>query len=140
MRKPFLKIPSFGTLHAGGYLLTLALLLFGGAYLFLHYVVLIIFAVPVFGAFTREPKRFWRTFSLATLLAACAYLSKQYLSKVMAGMLFYHMEDDYGFISLQANAPALLTIGLIFLPLSAATAISRVAQARKNAKPASVVG
>lgn len=131
MSKPWIKVPSLGTLHPLGYGVLLACMLIGGVNLTLNAVFLITMAVPAVGAFEREPKAPWRAAALACILLALGFLISRQLQQDAQPYFFYMGEGPYGMMAPKFDPLNLLVVGAIFLPLSAACAIDRVIRARK---------
>ena len=125
MKTPLFDIPSLGSIHAKGYWVLLSVLLFGGVSLFLNGIFVVTMAVPVVGAFHREPKLIWRTFALVTMLAAIGYLAFRFHSDGSQGLIFFYGTDAFGFPSPQINLLSFLVVASIFLPLSGACALHR---------------
>lgn len=108
--------------------------MFGGSLIFLHYVFIVTMAVPMVGAFSREPKLIWRAFAIVTLLLAMAYLTFRFLKEGSQGLIFFYGTDSFGLSLPEINLLSFLVVASIFLPLSAACAIHRIRQHQKRAE------
>lgn len=134
MKKPWINVPSLGSIHAKGYWVTLLVLMFGGVLIFLHYILLVTIAVPIVGALHREPKLIWRASAVVTMLSAAGYLMFRFTRDGSSGLVFFYGADSFGFTFPQINALSFLIVALIFLPLSGACAIDRIREYRKRAE------
>lgn len=132
MKTPLFNAPSLGSIQVLGYWVTLLVLLIGGSLIFLHFIFLVTMAVPVIGAFKREPKLPWRVFSVGSIVVATGYLLFQFLRNGSEGLIFYNAADSLGLAGLQVNFVTFLVVSSIFLPLSAACAIDRIRSTRKR--------
>ncbi len=137
MKRPLFNLPSLGGIHAEGYWIMIVVLMFGGMFggvmITLHYLFFVTMAVPVIGAFHREPKLTWRLFSVGTLVVATGFLLFQFVQMGSAGLIFFFASDPYGLVVLQINFVSFLVVVLIFLPLSMACAIDRICFMRNEA-------
>ena len=134
MKKPLIKVPSLGTVQPLGYGVLLGMLLFAGVNLTLNFVFLITMAVPVVGAFQREPRLPWRIAAGVCVLAAFVFLLVRHLQPDSQALFFYMGEGAYGMATPAVDAINLLVVGAIFLPLSAAVAIHRIILVRRSSK------
>ena len=132
MKFPLTRIPSLGSLQTKGYWVALLVLLFGGAIAFLNFIFWVTMAVPVAGVFGRNPKKFWWTFAVVTLLAALGFLTFQCLQDGYSGFVFYTETGAFGSVFPQINFLSFLVVASIFLPLSAACAVSRIRSLKKR--------
>ncbi|WP_193215032.1 hypothetical protein [Luteolibacter marinus] len=128
MKRPLFKVPLLGSLHVLGYWVTLLVLMFGSVAFLLHYIFLVVMAVPVVGAFEREPRAIWRGFSIVTVSVGAGYLLLQFLRFGNAGILFHDALGPYGLPGLRINFIDVLVVSMIFLPLSFACAVDRLRQ------------
>jgi putative exporter of polyketide antibiotics len=134
MKTPLINFPSLGSIHAKGYWISLFVLMFGGVLIFLHYVFIVTMAVPMVGAFSREPKLIWRSFAVATLISAIGYLLFRFIQDGSQGLIFFYGTDSFGFSYPQMNSLSFLVVASIFLPLSGACALHRIHEHRKRAE------
>ena len=115
-----------------GYWITLFVLMFCGTTVFLNYIFFITMSVPAVGAFQREPKIQWRSFSVLTVATACGFLMVQFLREGVSGLVFHHASDPFGWMIPHVNFTSFLAVSVIFLPLSFACAMNRLIMIRKR--------
>ncbi|NJK92601.1 MAG: hypothetical protein HC904_12710 [Blastochloris sp.] len=125
MKKPLIDVPSLRSIYTTGYWVTLFVLMFGGVLIFLHYVFIVTLAVPLVGAFHREPKLMWRAFAIVTLFSAVGYLVFKFHNEGTQGLIFFYDADAFGFSFPQINLLSFFVVASIFLPLSGACAFHR---------------
>ncbi|MFK7851743.1 MAG: hypothetical protein AB8D78_12270 [Akkermansiaceae bacterium] len=131
MSKPTSKSPSFGTLGMAGYSVSLPVLMFGGIPIFLGYIFLVTLAVPTVSAFRRSPTIIWRTFAIATVVAGVSFLAMRKFIFEGPAWIIDQRDGIYGYPMPILDATNILVIGLIFLPLSAASSISRLRNSKR---------
>lgn len=125
-KKPIQRLKSAFQLNSrtAHYWLTITVLMLWGPFVFLNYLLLVLLAVPVSGAFHRGSRR-WKLSCIGTCTAAVAFLLIQVGLHGSRGLVLYMDPDDF-LPAPKMNPVSMLTVLLIFLPLSAACAINRI--------------
>lgn len=115
---------TLGTVSANAARLAVVfLVLFGVIYLW--FLPLVVYAVPCSAAFKKSPRRFWRTFTVASVVLAviatafCTYGFSRELDGIpVIGFPLPHPTAESALVSLPFAINAVLASGCCLLPLS----------------------
>jgi hypothetical protein len=134
---------SLGTLSAGAsWFFTAFVVLWGG--LLPNAITIVVFAVPCYAAYHKEPQKVWRPFTLLSIVAAAYltfYFSYAFTREAdgvqVAGFPIAYLPGDFvGAPDIRVIANHVLISGLCLLPLTVLSTVDTLRKARKAANQA----